>query len=232
MSPRRPCPPRSRGLSAQITASHLRTLNPTRGRYRRRAEPAEWDPCRRRVGTRTGDPTRMDRLGGPASAGVGCCEGFDRDLEGEFAVLQARVALLEVTFGASCDARRSRPFGESIEGAEWLAWAGGSMLAGLPLVVAAVLCWLGVRRGGATMAWSGAMVGTILTLLLGVLPVFGSLRLGHQPRRRPAVRVLAARPVLASGGKVVETTLTVSCRRGAHPSVGQESDEEAVHLIR
>lgn len=67
------------------------------------------------------------------------------------------------------------PFGASIGGTEWLEWAGLSLMGVLPLVVAAVLGWLGVLRGGGQLAWVGAIAGTVLTYWLGVLPAFGWL---------------------------------------------------------
>jgi uncharacterized protein YqgC (DUF456 family) len=66
-----------------------------------------------------------------------------------------------------------QPFGETVEGTEWLAWAAMSLVAVLPLLVAAVLGWLGVRRGAGLLAWIGAVAGTVGTLLFGVLPAFG-----------------------------------------------------------
>lgn len=68
-----------------------------------------------------------------------------------------------------------QPFGATIEGTEWLGWAGMSLVVVLPLVAAAVLGWLGVRRGAGTLAWVGALAGTLGVLAFGVLPAIGWL---------------------------------------------------------
>jgi hypothetical protein len=58
---------------------------------------------------------------------------------------------------------------------EWLGWAAMSLVVVLPLLVAAVLGWVGVRRRAGTLAWIGAVAGTVGTLAFGVLPAFGWL---------------------------------------------------------
>jgi hypothetical protein len=50
-----------------------------------------------------------------------------------------------------------------------------SLVVVLPLLVAAVLGWVGVRRCAGTLAWIGAVAGTVGTLVFGVLPAFGWL---------------------------------------------------------
>jgi hypothetical protein len=62
-----------------------------------------------------------------------------------------------------------QPFGSTIEGAEWLGWAAAAVIWVLPLLVAAVLGSLGLRRGGGTSARIGAYLGAGLALLLLVL---------------------------------------------------------------
>lgn len=59
-----------------------------------------------------------------------------------------------------------QPFGAEVEGVEWLQWAAAAALWELPLMVAAVLGVLGMRRGGGTRAKIGAYLGTALGALL------------------------------------------------------------------
>ena len=59
-----------------------------------------------------------------------------------------------------------QPFGTKIEGVEWLQWAAALAVWVLPLAAAAVLGFLGLRRGGGTTAKIGAYVGGALAALL------------------------------------------------------------------
>ncbi len=59
-----------------------------------------------------------------------------------------------------------QPFGSKIEGIEWLEWATAAVIWVLPLLAAAVLGSLALRRGGGTSARIGAYLGAGLALML------------------------------------------------------------------